>query len=239
MVFDGQPFFVRINGRVWVTPGEVPEYSQCTAMTKRRKRCGNPLDYGQSNGFCWLTVEGGFVDGFDYDGDSGQLTEWGRRYLEQRCALHFDTDAPSAVEPEWTPFVAAEHAGRIVSAERALGSGKPIVEPVGSTNLAPSPDNDGVPIDVLRPVMERRDLSLGASGLWAMLVSYYWSCEDNRTVAQLHEHRPQDAAETDTLLAELSGAGLVEVLSAPSGEQVVSINPDALGVARPASDSRR
>jgi hypothetical protein len=241
VVFDGEPFFVRINGRVWVTPEEVPEDSQCTAMTKRRKRCGNPLDYGQSNGYSWLKVEGGYVDGFDYDGDNGKLTERGRRYMEQRCELHFDTDAPSAVEPEWAPFVAAEHAGRIVSAERAMGymSGGPAVDPPGPTNLAPSPENDGMPIEVLRPVMDRRDLSLGARGLWAMLVSYNWSCEDNRTVEQLHEHRPQDADETDALLAELSGVGLIEVLSAPSGDCVVSINPDALGVARPASDSRR
>lgn len=93
MAFDGQPFFVRINGRVWVTPEEVPEDSQCTAMTKRRKRCGNPLDYGQSNGFSWLKVAGGYVDGFDYDTNTGQLDERGRRYLEQRCELHFDTDA--------------------------------------------------------------------------------------------------------------------------------------------------
>lgn len=235
-MFDGQPFFVRINGRVWVTPEEVPEDSQCTAMTKRRKRCRNPLDYGQSNGFSWLKVAGGYVDGFDYDTNTGQLDERGRRYLEQRCELHFDTDAPSAVEPEWVPFVAAEHADRIVDAERVMGSGMPVAAP---SNLAPSPENDGVPVEVLRPGMERPDMSLGARGLWAMLVSYYWSCEDNRTVAQLHEHRPQDADETDAMLAELCGAGMVEVLTAPTGDRVVSINPDALGVAPPTSASRR
>lgn len=30
-----------------------------------------------------------------------------------------------------------------------------------------SPDNDGVPVDLLRPALERRDISLGAAGLWA------------------------------------------------------------------------
>ena len=233
-MFDDQPFFVRIDGRVWVAPADVPEDSRCTAMTKRRKRCNNPLDYGQTNGYSYLKVDGGYVEGFDYDDNNGTLNERGRRYLEQRCELHFDTDAPSAVQPEWVPFVAAEHSGRIVSAQRALSSmtGGPTEDPAAPTNLAPSPENDGVPIDILRPVLDRRDLSMGARGLWTMLVSYYWSCEDNRTVDQLHKHRPQDAAETDSLLAELDEARLIEVITAPSGDRVVSINPDALGVVR-------
>jgi len=120
VVFDGQPFFIRINGRVWVTPGGIPEDAQCTARTKRRKRCGNPLDYGQSNAYSWLQVDGGYVEGFDYDDSAGRLTEFGRRYLEQRCELHFGSDAPSEVEPEWEPFAPAAHRGQIVSAERAL-----------------------------------------------------------------------------------------------------------------------
>jgi hypothetical protein len=131
-VFDGQPFFVRIDGRVWVAPEDIPEDAQCTAQTKRRKRCGNPLDYGQSNGFSWLKVPGGYVDGFNYDSDDGRLNERGRRYLEQRCELHFDTDAPSAVEPEWLPFVAAEHQPRIHTTEKVMhsmcGAGMPIDE---------------------------------------------------------------------------------------------------------------
>ena len=47
---------------------------QCTAQTKRRKRCGHLLDYGQMNTFSWLPVKGGFVMGFDYDGDSTPAT---------------------------------------------------------------------------------------------------------------------------------------------------------------------
>jgi hypothetical protein len=71
---------------------------------------------------------------------------------------------------------------------------------------------------------------VGSLGLWSMLVSYYWSSEANRTVKQLHEHRPQDAAETDDLVQELSAVGLVRVVPRADGELVVSINVDALGV---------
>jgi len=77
MVFDGQPFFVRIDGRVWVAPEDVPEDSQCTAMTKRRKRCSNPLDYGQTNGYSYLKIDGGYVEGFDYNDNNGTLNERG------------------------------------------------------------------------------------------------------------------------------------------------------------------
>lgn len=237
-MFDGQPFFVRIDGHIWVAPEDVPEDLQCTAMTRRRKRCSNPLDYGQTTGYSYLKVDGGYVGGFDYDENDGTLNDRGRRYLEQRCQLHFGIDAPCAAEPEWVSFVAAEHSGRIVSVQRILSmTGGPGEESSAPTNLAPSPGNDGVPTDVLRPVLDRRDLSMGARGLWMILVSYYWNCEDNRTVDQLHEHRPQDADETDVLLAELDEAGLIEVLTASSGERIVSINPDALGAVRVVGDS--
>ncbi|ODU05883.1 MAG: hypothetical protein ABS81_06345 [Pseudonocardia sp. SCN 72-86] len=233
---------IRIDGQAWVAPGDVPEDAQCTARTKRGRRCGNPLDYGQSNGWSWLPVEGGYVDGFDYDHNNGQLTERGRRYLEQRCELHFNTDAPSEVEPEWEPFDPASHRAKIVSAERVLsgmagGASATMANPQKpKPNRAPSPDNDGVPINVLRPVMDRCDLSIGGRGLWAMLVSYYWSCEANRSVDQLHEHRPQDVEETDALLEELVGVGLIEVITAPDGERIVSINADALGAVDSASE---
>lgn len=92
-----------------------------------------------------------------------------------------------------------------------------------------SPDNDGVPVDLLRPALERRDLSAGAAGLWSMLVSYYWCCEADRTITQLHEHRPQDAAETDALLGELAAVGMVTI----SGDDVVTINPEHLGELAP------
>jgi hypothetical protein len=240
VVFDGQPFFVRIDGRVWITPGEVPEWVQCTAQTKQRKRCSNPLDSGQMNTFSWLPVKDGYVKGFDYDGDI-ELTLRGDRYLEQRCELHFDTDTPSAVHPEWEPFDPAGHRDKIMSADQAMawmtarGSATMAHAPanLSEPNRAPSPDNDGVPIDVLRPVMDRSDLSIGARGLWAMLVSYYWSREDNRSVDQLHEHRPQDAAETDALLEELATADLVVVHAAPDGSRIVSIDPAGLGTVGP------
>lgn len=93
----------------------------------------------------------------------------------------------------------------------------------------PSPDNDGVPIDLLRPVLNSRGLSAGACGLWSMLVSYYWSCEDDRTITQLHAHRPDDVTETDMLLAELTAAGMISI----SDTEVVTINPDKLGVIAP------
>ena len=93
----------------------------------------------------------------------------------------------------------------------------------------PSPDNDGVPVDLLRPTLDHGTVSLGAAGLWTMLVSYYWSCEDDRTITELHEHRPDNVVETDELLAELSAAGMVTV----SAEGVVSIDPDHLGVIGP------
>lgn len=92
-----------------------------------------------------------------------------------------------------------------------------------------SPDNDGVPVDLLRPALERRDISAGAVGLWSMLVSYYWCCKDDRTITQLHEHRPQDRAETDEFLAELVDVGMVTV----SAAGVVTINPDHLGELAP------
>jgi hypothetical protein len=63
-----------------------------------------------------------------------------------------------------------------------------------------------------------------------MLVSYYWCCEDDRTIAQLHEHRPQDRVETDELLAELAAVGMVTI----SASGVVTINPDHLGELAPA-----
>lgn len=62
-----------------------------------------------------------------------------------------------------------------------------------------------------------------------MLVSYYWSCEPDRTITQLHEHRPQDAAETDQLLAELAAVDMVTI----SAFGVVMINPDHLGELAP------
>ena len=92
-----------------------------------------------------------------------------------------------------------------------------------------SRDNDGIPNDLLRPALERRDISTGAVGLWSMLVSYYWSCEDDRTIIQLHDHRPQDAAETDVLLAELAAVGMVTI----SAYGVVTISPDHLGELAP------
>jgi hypothetical protein len=92
-----------------------------------------------------------------------------------------------------------------------------------------SPNNDGVPVDLLRPALERRDISAGAAGLWSMLVSYYWCCADDRTITQLHEHRPQDAAETNTLLAELAAVGMVTI----SADGVVTINPEHLGELAP------
>jgi hypothetical protein len=63
-----------------------------------------------------------------------------------------------------------------------------------------------------------------------VLGSYYWCCEDDRTITQLHEHRPQDRAETDELLAELAAVGMVTI----SAYGVVTINPDHLGELAPA-----
>ncbi len=65
-----------------------------------------------------------------------------------------------------------------------------------------------------------------------MLVSYYWSCEADRTITQLHDHRPHDAAETDELLAALTAVDMITV--SPFG--VVTINPDHLGELTPRPD---
>jgi hypothetical protein len=46
-VVDGERFFVRIGGRVWVAPADVPEFTRCTARTKRGKRCGNRWTTGR------------------------------------------------------------------------------------------------------------------------------------------------------------------------------------------------
>jgi hypothetical protein len=105
-----------------------------------------------------------------------------------------------------------------------------LIGPPPPDSTQPSTLNTGVPVDVLRPVLGRRDASLGSLGLWSMLVSYYWSSEADRTVKQLHEHRPQDAAETDDLVQELSAVGLVRVVPRADGKLVVSINVDALSV---------
>jgi hypothetical protein len=51
----------------------------------------------------------------------------------------------------------------------------------------------------------------------------------NRTVQQLRDFRPQDSEETETLLGELATAGLLQIVDAPDGERIVSINSDSLG----------
>ena len=59
---------------------------------------------------------------------------------------------------------------------------------------------------------------------------FYWCGEDDRTITQLHEHRPEDRVETDELLAELAAIGMVTI----SAAGVVTINPDHLGELAPA-----
>lgn len=115
--------FAKIHGKVWVSPEEFPEDAQCTARTKRGKRCANFLDFGQVDGrHAYLKVDGGYVEGWNYDQNNGWPTERGRRYLEQRCELHFGSDAPAHVEPEWEPFDPSTHAAQILSAERIADS---------------------------------------------------------------------------------------------------------------------
>lgn len=89
LAFDVQPFVARIDGRVWARPGEVPEWTQCTARTKRPKRCSDPLDSGQMKTSRWLPVKG-YVKGFDYDGDI-EIFDRRFRYLKQRCEPRFAT----------------------------------------------------------------------------------------------------------------------------------------------------
>jgi len=145
------------------------------------------------------------------------MTEQQRADLEAWEHEHLgrDDEVGTSDWPGWIPLIGAP----------------PRPDPV------PSPENDGVPVDILRPVLDRRDLSIGAKGLWSMLVSYHWCCEPDRTVAQLHEHRPQEIAETDELVQELADASLVRISPRADGEHVVSIDTDALGVVGVDSDT--
>ncbi len=98
------PRFVQIDGQVWASPEWFVEDSQCTAQTTAKRRCKRPLDYGQICGWSPLHVPGGTVDGYYLDDPDGRVTREGRRYLAQRCELHFDTDALPAAEPDWVLY---------------------------------------------------------------------------------------------------------------------------------------
>lgn len=154
--------------------------------------------------------------------EMAELLAWEREHLGGRT-LGPDGDPLGTSDwPGWIPLIGPP------PWNEAPESDDPVPDLLPTRSL----HNDGVPIDLLRPIFERRDLSSGAIGLWSMLVSYYWSCEADRTITQLHDHRPQDAAETDQLLAELAAAGMVTV--SPFG--VVTINPDHLGELAPRPD---
>jgi hypothetical protein len=105
-----EPHFVLMKGTVWVAPSpDHAEFSQCTGLTSRGKRCLRPLDHSQATSWSWLAVPGGRVEGYDFDGWEPQFVE---RYLDQRCELHFGNGTPAAVEPEWRrldPVADAEH----------------------------------------------------------------------------------------------------------------------------------
>lgn len=98
---EPDPHYVLIGGTVWIAPERDAELSQCTARTKAGKRCRRTLENGQISGWSSLPVEGGYVTGYDLDGRNGELTDLGRRWLQQRCEQHYGNETPGTVEPEW------------------------------------------------------------------------------------------------------------------------------------------
>ncbi|WP_226366982.1 hypothetical protein [Pseudonocardia sp. ICBG162] len=147
-----------------------------------------------------------------------ELSAWEDEHLGRTVGPDGDTVGTSDW-PGWIPLVGPPPWHRDPTADAADRDPVPV----------PAPDNDGVPIDLLRPVLDQQSLSAGAQGLWAMLVSFYWCCEDDRTVTQLHEHGPDSTTEIDMVLGELTAAGMVTV----TAHGVVSIDPDHLGVIGP------
>lgn len=156
--------------------------------------------------------------------EMAELQAWDDEHLGGRVLKSDGEPFGTSDWPGWVPLI-----GPAPWDERPTPDGSETDAPDPGPIPVPSPDNDGVPIDLLRPVLNGRGVSAGACGLWGMLVSYYWSCEDDRTVTQLHEHQPDDITETDTLLSELVAAGMITI----SASGMVTINPDELGVISP------
>jgi hypothetical protein len=112
---------VQIDGQLLIFPARhYPEASRCIARTTAGDRCRNPIDYGQPT--CWYEwpVAGGVVSGFDLDRDdelflrhTPDAATLRRRWLEQRCGIHYGTSAVNSTEPEWRIFDPARDSAAI------------------------------------------------------------------------------------------------------------------------------
>ncbi len=78
---------------------------QCTAITTRKKRCGNPVwDQGQVSPYNETVVAGLLVTYYGPLPDS-----MAQQFFAQRCRVHNNAAALAFCEPEWSPFTVEHH----------------------------------------------------------------------------------------------------------------------------------
>ncbi|MGC5054720.1 hypothetical protein ACLQ2S_25080 [Micromonospora sp. DT48] len=110
---DKHPELVLLDQRIWYVPDGV-FHLRCVARTSKKRRCQNPLEYGQTARWSQLRSTHGLISVYDLSILDDDAT---RRWMDQHCDLHDTPTTVDEVSPEWEPFDPVRHAAMITTLE--------------------------------------------------------------------------------------------------------------------------